>query len=167
MTLAQLYKTVLSSNRTEWNVISCWGGLSGPSYCDWFSQRQSKDSVWLEHQGYPMVAAYRGDLSITMAWGLNIGKLSEPWMNDFVDKDSSRHLIDLFYMGVLVARHTYVSVDGARASLPIPATGGLTVPAAHSALVRLIDSLGAQVSQYDEYFRRAGFRETDESWPDA
>jgi hypothetical protein len=168
MTLAELYKTVRSSNRVDWNVIDCWGGASsGPSYRNWFSQRQSKDSVWLEHQSHPMVGAYRGDVAISVAWGLNVAKYSEPWMDDFPDKDGSRHLIDLFYMGALVARHSYLSVDGARASLPIPELDGLTVPAAYSELVRLIDSLEARVTQYDDYFRRAGFRETNESWPGA
>jgi hypothetical protein len=161
MTLDELYRTVTGSARDDWNVMICGGG-AGPSYRDRFSQVEIGGRIWLEYDSYGMVAVYRPDLSISLAWGFAVGTVTEPWLH-FADPEGRRCLVDLFYMGTLVDRRSYISVDGGRASLPTPEDreGVLTVPSRHSALVRLIDSLENRESRYDEYFQRAGFKTID------
>jgi hypothetical protein len=161
MTLDELYRTVTGSARDDWNVMIC-GGVAGPSYRDRFSQVEIGGRIWLEYDSYGMVAAYRSDLSISLAWGYAVGTVVEPWLR-FADPEGRRCLVDLFYMGTLVDRRSYISVDGGRASLPMPEDrGGVpTVARRDSALVRLIDSLGNRESRYEEYFRRAGFQAVD------
>jgi hypothetical protein len=121
----------------------------------------------LREESHASVAVFKPDLSISLAWGLpSNSDFKEPWANGFADPKASSAFLDLFWMGTLVHRTTYVHVDGGRGNLPLPSPSGdeLTVERDYSALIRLVDSLD-HVSQYDLFFKRAGFSEVETPWP--
>ena len=172
MTLDELINLVTSSNPQDWYTTVCWGADSGPSYRDHFNffQVYEGQSNVLVAKAHPLVACYKPDLSVTLAWGLDENPhFEEPWANGFPDPKAASHYIDIFYNNALVFRTLYVSVDGGRAYLPLPeGPDELVVPRPYNALIRLIDHIGGtRISEYDTYFRRAGFQVVEGVWPSA
>jgi hypothetical protein len=169
MTLAELFTKILSSNPGDWNVIPCAGGGSGPSYGSKFTFADERDGqrFVLDEDSHSSVAAFRPDLSITMAWGLSHSDdFEEPWANGFPDKRASSSFFDVFYNNALVYRGVYVMVDGGRAKLPLPKSrADLVVPVRYSFLVRLLDQLDGYSTDYTDYFRRAGFKNSEVECP--
>src|SRR5258706_10531254 len=116
------------------------------------------------------------DISITLAFGLEaLADFKEEWANKFPDPHASSSYVDVFYNSALVYRDIYVSVDGGRAKLPLPNRKfdkstdkviALEVPKGRHDFIRLINSLGGAISQFDEYFARADFKIVDEPWPE-
>jgi hypothetical protein len=111
------------------------------------------------------VAAYKPDVSITMAWWLKqLDSFKEEWANKFPDSSASSHYLGIFYNDALIFRDVYVTVDGGRAKLPLrdrkwdekKEIVALNVPRCRRHLVRLVDSL-EYASQFDRYFQEAGF----------
>ena len=120
MTLDELITLVTSSTPEDWHTTVCWGADSGPSYRDHLNFYQVYDGQpnVLFAKAHSLVACYKPDLSVTMAWGLDaITDFEEPWANKFPDPKAASHHIDLFYNNALVFRTEYVSVDGGRAKL--------------------------------------------------
>jgi hypothetical protein len=167
MTLDELIILVTSSDPEDWHTTVCWGADSGPSYRDHFNFYRVYDgqSNVLFAKAHSLVACYKPDISVTMAWGLDaMTDLEVPWAKKFPDPKAASHYIDLFYNNALVFRTEYVSVDGGRANLPLP--DELSVPRAYNALIRLVDHIGVtRISEYDTYFRRAGFQVVEGAWP--
>src|ERR1041384_6977154 len=63
-------------------------------------------------------------------------------------------------------RNMFLSMAVAQ-NLPLPESPDeLSVPRAYNALIRLIDHIGGtRISEYDTYFRRAGFQVVEGIWP--
>jgi len=175
MNLAEYSQRIVESSIEDWNLITCWGFSSGPSYLD-------RSSVWtdgkdrflnLEIKSHSMVASFKHDLSISMAWGLQSNPdFKEEWANKFPDPQASSSFIDFFYQGVLIFRELYVSVDGARCRLPLPDREfddqtnqviRLTVPRDKHEFFQLFDSMES-LSDFDNYFVRAGFEIVNTPW---
>ena len=115
-----------------------------------------------------MVAAYKPDVSITLAWGLELNNnFREEWANKFHDPRASSHYVDIFFNNALVHREIYVIVDGGRAKLPLPnlKDGELQVPRGYHDLVKLLDKIDTYHSQYDGYFERANLKKIEIDWP--
>jgi hypothetical protein len=143
-------------------VISC---LGYPSYLPW-----SPDGDFNEHLAR---AAYRPDVSIGLAWGIRVeDDFRADWVQELeepLNRPAPSFIADILYNGMLVARELLVLVDGARCYLPIPRLGkGMHVSMWDHDFAKLLDELqlahgvGGGVgdpsrSEFDDYFRRAGF----------
>jgi hypothetical protein len=176
MTFDEVIETIASSERDEWWSEPCWGARSGPSYHyqPEFWELIDGDTNVLKMKEHSNVAAYKPDVSITIAWGLKfLDDFKEEWANKFPDPHASGGYLDVFYNNALVFRDVYVTVDGGRAKLPLPTIKwdekekkilALNVPKRRYHFIKLLDSL-EYISQYDSYFQRAGFTVIDENWP--
>lgn len=159
MTYNEYMRTVLGSTDADWNVITCWGSGSGPSYRERIVIIGTPDGQRLETESHSSAAAFLPDLAITMAWGFkHLDEFSEPWANSFPDKHASSSWLDFFYNGALIGRDLYVEVDGGRVMLPIPDRETLVVSRRDYQLVRLLQSLSGTTYSFEEYFRRAGLK---------
>lgn len=169
MNFQELFDTITSSRPEQWNTVVCWGADSGPSYRDHFvfNDVYNKHPNVLVAESHGMIAAFKPNLSLTLAWGLEFSdKFEEPWTSKFANPKASGHYVDVFFNNALVHRDTYVIVDGSRAYLPFPKSQfDLSVPRAYSAFIELIDGLGLRESEYDRYFKVAGFSLSDAPWP--
>lgn len=172
MTLEELLETIAESSTDEWWHEACWGAHSGPSYRDHLEEESEHLITVKSHSD---IAVYKPDISITIAWGLDcMETFKAEWVKKWYDSSASSSFVDVFYNNALVYRERYVTVDGARANLPIPrqkldATKekvmALTVPRGRRNFIRLLDSFG-RISSFDEYFGDAGFTIVDdEPWP--
>lgn len=150
---------VTNSTLDDWNIISCWGYGSGPSYKSKFEFYEIWDGEKgiLKEDSHGMYAIYRPNLAISLAFGLTVNDdFKEDWANSFPDPHASSHIVDLFYSNTLVERITYVVVDGGRANLPIPKSiKELKVSEIEYNIIKLIDSMESGVGNFDEYFNRA------------
>jgi hypothetical protein len=170
MTLKELLDAIISSSKTDWNTIVCWGAQSGPSYhnqFEFFEVYNGQKNV-LHSNSHGMVASYKPDVSVTIAWGLVASKdFNEPWATNFPDSHASSHHVDVFFNNALVYRDLYVSVDGGRAKLPLPRRrDDLVVPRGYYTFIKLLDGMEGYISDYERYFKRAGLRIIDAEWPE-
>lgn len=147
----------------------CWGGGTGPSYREETSAflqsmimeiRSGKPETEWPKRYHTQVAAYKPDLSITLAMGLRLeeGELEEDWVENFPNKRAFMDCVDLFYNNALVDRVTYVTVDGGRCSLPKPRFPTLEVKREDVDLIRVVASLDNSDSEYDRYLAQAKFQ---------
>ena len=115
-----------------------------------------------------MVAVYKPNVSISMAWGLVVNSdFVEHWANDFSDSKASSRSVDIFYNNSLVYRGIYVEVDGGRSKLPLPANANdLTVPEKYYRFIKLLDELESHYPRCEEYFKRANLQISDMEWPE-
>jgi hypothetical protein len=158
--LDELLETVVNSDADEWNVIYCWGAGSGPSYrgrpAHEVEEMRDEDGRFDVHG---MTAAYKQDVSVTLAWGLTSrAEFHADWAKVFPEKVASSCFADLFYNGALVHRQLYVVVDDGRSYLPLPnQVGGTEVDRFDYDFVRLVDHLEIlKISEYEGYFERSG-----------
>jgi hypothetical protein len=169
MKFHDLLRLIVDSQADQWHTITCWGAGSGPSYKDRFEfwNTYNAQANVLKADSHSNSAVFREDVAISLAWGLQAdATFAEPWATTFPDPKASRDFVDVFYNNSLVYRDTYIVVDGGRACLPMPESAdSLTVPRGYASLIRLIDELGLRTSDYDSYFKRAGFSEVDTGWP--
>jgi hypothetical protein len=123
MTLQALMERVITSQREDWHTINCFGADRGPAYRDRFTfwSKLNGQSGVLEAESHDIVAVYMPDVSITLAWGLrHIDDFEEEWANKFSEPHASSFYVDVFYNNALIFRDICVSVDGGRATLPLP-----------------------------------------------
>jgi hypothetical protein len=108
----------VKSKPSHWKVIPCGGAGAGPSFLEsWVAGPDGEPSLAGAHT---MRAAYRPDISLSLAWGLVAhDAFVESWTEVF-DSAASSHFVDFFWNGSLVERGLYVAVDGGRCKLPIP-----------------------------------------------
>lgn len=74
------------------------------------------------------VSSYKHDVNLRLEMrnddsGIQCTDFKEPWANKFPDRSATGYWCDLYYGSTHVARYVLVSVDGARALLPIPKRG--------------------------------------------
>jgi hypothetical protein len=169
MDMPRLMSTIISSEPESWNTITCWGANSGPSYHYKIVTHQYQGQPnRLESAAQNIVAVYKPDVSISLAWGLVMNSnFQEQWINTFHDRRASSHFVDLFYNKSLVHRAIYVVMDGGRAKLPLAILkdSELQVPKAYHDFIKLIDQIDTYHSQFDSYFQRANFKIIEEAWP--
>lgn len=175
MTLDQLIDTFVSSHRSDWFVMHCWGGGSGPSYRNRFEFNQvfnGQPNVLL-HSAHGMTASYKPDLQITIAWGLEHDtdddtKITDEWTQKFPDKSGAKlRFLDFFYSSALVLRVLYANVDGGRCVLPVPTgagTGAWNVESRYAEVVRKLDEVRGDTN-FEQYMSNSGIQTTDEEWP--
>ena len=165
MNLTLLMSIVVSSDIKDWHHTPCWGYGSGPSYRHHVApDEEDRDNLY--GRTHSNAAVYIPDVSITLAFGLIwIEQFEEEWATRFPDRKACGASADVFYNGTLVFRDDFVIVDGGRTMLPMPPRRDtLDVPADHARFIRLLDRFEG-VSSFDEYFKRAGLRLNDETWP--
>lgn len=173
MTLANLLQTILNSDFSDWNVIEASGGLGGPSYKSRFSFENVYEGSAnvLREDSHSIVAAYKNDLSISMAFGMvSNSDYVEPWANNFPDPHTTSNHLDIFYNNSLVIRRIYLSVDGNRCVLPLPGRNenqDLTVERDYYRLIKLVEKLNNDHefdANFDYYFNQTGIRIIEENW---
>lgn len=175
MTLYDLIDTFIGSASSDWHSMSCWGYGSGPSYKDQFNfwDVYNGDPNVLTHREHSNVASYKPDLSITIAWGIDVGE-----KDDRVDRDWAKnnpdpspgisHYLDFFYNGALVFRTSYCVVDGGRCEIPFPnydMAGNTTVPRQYHDVIKKLNEITGN-GDFDSYFGRTGITIVDEDWID-
>lgn len=94
-------------------------------------------------------------LRIRVRWddeGKHNDNFQEKWANKHPDPSASSYWYDLSNDGVLIERFILVSVDGARAELPLPDINSLEVQQLPYKIAQIFDELNT----LDEYMRRSG-----------
>ncbi|MBY5374213.1 hypothetical protein [Rhizobium leguminosarum] len=161
MTLDELLKTIADSEAEDWSYIT------RPIFAQDINQVSGggRDTPWIEVQEHDQLLVYRKDLRISIAVGLpHRDKFYEDWARGFPDPDASSDWVDFRYNGMPVYRDIRVLVDGARASLPVPAPSTDKVPRLQYTIWRLIDEV-VGAGRFDEYFNGAGLTISDHNWP--
>ena len=174
MNLHEYKQIILDSAPEHWNMITCWGYSSGPSFLEKHSvSYSSSDEQSLEVVSHGMRATLKTDLAIWIAWGITSNPdFKEPWANEFSDPSASSGFVDFFYNNVLVYRDIYVYVDGNRCRLPLPEreldleTGKVeryTVSRERYEFFQMFDGF-EQVSDFQTYFQSAKLVTVDKPW---
>jgi hypothetical protein len=113
----------------------------------------------------PELAVHRLNHSISLAWGVEVGELSEPWARKYPDQnDASIHLLDIFYSGELILRTRYAVVDCARAYIPLPKDNQTRVTAQDFKLIKLLNYVQSPQTAhayFDIHFKNSGFSVVD------
>lgn len=134
--LAYVEGCIMSSDpRADWEMIAA----------NWRTTAISKKDVNLR-----LVVSSEED-------GIQNADFKEPWANCHPDKRATGYWCDIYYASTLVARNILVSVDGARAMLPIPrqfgADGKITEVLPYDyRLAQIFDNIGT----LDSYMVRSG-----------
>ena len=106
------------------------------------------------------VMTYKHDVSIQLKCKniFELDKFVEPWTEQFPDRNAYRDIYILCYNGNPITEYFFVSVDGGRASLPIPqGPEHLIVSQNMFNLGKVINSLNGY-GDYEMYFKWAGFK---------
>jgi hypothetical protein len=164
----ELTKMIIDSSPHDWELLG-----DGPLYLDRLGEVTGDGQHWVEVDSHHYLAVYKPDISLRLAWGLKLeGQLSfEGWT--WPDPSISRHAVDAFWQGALVARWTILIVDGARSYLPDPErayvktddtsrgyeTVGWTAKASEITIARLLDGIVRPSGEFDRYFGSAGIVE--------
>lgn len=162
MKLEALISLILDSNPSDWSTIS-----SGPTFRDQLRDVSNNKDRWTEINSHHTIAVYKPDISISLGFGMDWKeKFDEPWAKKFPDPEASSELIDVYYYGALVYRDISIIVDGGRAYLPMPKSRNeLVVAKGYHDFIRLRSELSGAISQFDEYFERAGLQIGEQEWP--
>jgi hypothetical protein len=86
--------------------------------------------------------------------GLHVKGFNEPWATQHADPVANSYWHDLTYDGALIERFILVSVDGARADLPLPDRNTLEVEPIAYTIAQIFDRL----DRLDDYMQRSGLR---------
>lgn len=173
MKLNELLNIILESAPEQWNIISCWGYGSGPSYKDhleFYEAYNGQDNV-LNVNSHSNICVFKDDIDITMAYGLVSNEdFKAEWANQFTDPSAYSNFIDIFYRGSLVFRETYLVVDGGRCELPIPSygeNGQLIVSKDYYNFIKLFEMIAngsSNDNNFKRYFNETGIEIIDEEW---
>lgn len=156
MRLEELMQIIRQSSNEDWNVIESNTLLSNVTTDD-------NNVVYADY--HTNRAAYKPNISIGLAWGLNHNAdFHEQWANCHADPHASSHFLDVFYNGMLVERIIYVQIDGGRSYMPLPhremnenyETIGCYITNEEYELFQLFNSIQSFDTQYDSYLRRSG-----------
>lgn len=174
MTFDELLETFISSHKQEWHCMASWGHGSGPSYRDQFifSQMYEGESNVLEHREHSNMASYKPNLSITIAWGIQVGdkddNVDRDWATNNPDKDGGKsNYLDFFYNNALVFRTSYCTVDGGRCEIPFPTydeSGDIYVPKQYHDLIKKFSEIVNGANIFDDYFKRTGISIREVEW---
>ena len=94
-------------------------------------------------------------LRIRVRWddeGVHVKDFKEPWANKHPDPTANSYWYDLSYDGALIERFILVSVDGARAELPLPDRNTLEV----EPLIYKVAEVFDELNTLEKYMRRSG-----------
>ena len=94
-------------------------------------------------------------LRIRVRWDderVHVKDFKEPWANKYPDPTASSYWYDLSYDGALIERFILVSVDGARAELPLPDRNTLKV----ETLIYKVAEVFDELNTLEEYMNRSG-----------
>ena len=118
---------------------------------------------------HAFLMAYRRDLSITMAYGM---ESPVPVRADFAERfpnpAASMRYLDFFYNSALVFREVLISVDGEQGILPVPNPGPTApyeAPRRKCAVTRLIHQLTNPMRDFDDYLAFVNLKAIEEFWP--
>ena len=103
---------------------------------------------------------YKNDVSIQLKCKnrFELDKFVESWTEQFPDRNAYRDIYILCYNGNPITEYFFVSVDGGRASLPIPkGPEHLTVSQNMFKLGKVINYHNG-CGDYEMYFKWAGFK---------
>lgn len=165
MTHDQILAALAKSQPEDWYEIPAVS--SGDSFLSTQSfWTRGEEIVGVDEKGHYARAAYRPDVSLGLAWGLQYqDDFTEGWTDVFPDKSASSQFVDVLWNGMLVDRHLHVVVDGGRSAIPLPDRKlvdkqlvGYWLSARDHHLGRLIAGIKGDISlsTYDEYINRAG-----------
>jgi hypothetical protein len=170
MNLDQFLDSYVNSTRNDWNTIDCWGHGAGSSYKDKFIFHEVYDGsdniLWHTEQGN--VSAYKPNLEITIAWGMNTAPedqgIDQDWATNNPDSSPARvDQLDFFFNNALVYRISYAVVDGGRGFLPIPGVneeGNNIVSQFKYDIIRKLNDIAGK-NDFDRYFRSSGMEIND------
>jgi hypothetical protein len=176
MNLKEFFERVVDTEVSDWNVITCWGAGSGPSYYNKFTVWNTGKGEFsnIEVDSHANIAVLKSDLSISFAWGLSHNDdFIEEWANKFPNKRAMSSYIDFFFNGALVYRDIIVAVDGGRCYIPLPELDidkesnkikRLIVPKQKYKLIKMVNAFQSTYD-YDSYFSTTGIEIADERWP--
>lgn len=88
--------------------------------------------------------------------GIHNANLQEPWANNHPDPHATSYWYELYNDGALIERFILVSVDGARATLPLPEANRRDVPYLRYKIAQIVDDQ----QTLDDYMGRSGLRVT-------
>jgi hypothetical protein len=176
MTLQGIIDEIIQSQSADWNCISCWDEQSGPSYKDRFTfwdDYKGVSNVTI-HQSHSEVCIYKKDISISIAYGLNLYRdskdsqgIAESWATNHINPEPGKpYYADVFYNNGLVHRALYCSVDGGRCKLPYPhrdSQGNWVVEKQYSDFIKKVNELEG-TTDYDDYFNRSGIHIVNSPW---
>lgn len=94
-------------------------------------------------------------LRIRVRWddeGVHVRDFKEVWANKYPDPIANSYWYELSYDGALIERFILVSVDGARAELPLPDRNTLEV----DPLIYKVAEIFDELNTLEEYMRRSG-----------
>jgi hypothetical protein len=130
MELSAIFKTLIKSDAEDWHRVSMQTGRE--------------------------LACWRGDVNLRIETSIDDAHVQNDnffaeWANKNPDQSAKGWFYDLYYNCTLVHRFVLVSVDGARASLPLPRSGTMDVPQLTYRVAEIFDAGGL-----GEYFPRSG-----------
>lgn len=165
MNLTDLMTTILASTKDDWNRIPCWGGFTGPSYKDrFFTDPQFNNS-------HSEILAYKNDLSISIAFGLECGRnYKADWAKRFYDDAITSEFVDIFYNNSLVFRSKYIIVDSGSSKMPIPSSSEsevLVVERDYHSFIKFLQEIspnGDPEMDFDYYFKKTKIKIIDKDW---
>ena len=159
MNLASYISTILATSKTDWTSVM------RPVFLQSASEVQANTARWIEIEEHDALYTLKSDLAVSIAVGLpRSGSFSEPWAANFPDPNPRAYYADMCINGRPIERVMVVTVDGGRATLPLPNGGSLEVPTNRKRFTCLVDELQGG-TKFDDYFRRAGLKEISEYWP--
>lgn len=113
MNLDQIHDILGQADPNAWHRR--WEG--GPSFHYELSAWQGHNERWVEVEQHRLWAVYRGDVNLTLAWGLDPdgsrgGDLHFDWAANFIDSKVSAFYADVFWAGALIDRFRVYYIDG-------------------------------------------------------
>jgi hypothetical protein len=175
--LAEMRSIIRASTVDHWEVT-----LIGPTYLNAFGTVSDQSGTWLEHKEHVHRAVYRPDVSLGLAWGMDVYSddlpIHAPWSDRFSDPTIHLQYIDVLWNGMLIDRREIAKVDGHRGTLPharpmVVDTGqdwpeaiGETSNPYDVQLARLTHVLGGgSLEEFESHFRRSGIVEIPDEEP--
>ncbi len=169
MKLEEIKNLLLNSERADWSLIHCESYGNGPSYKNKlrFDYSIEEPNKIYSHR---VVAVYRPDISITMAYDLICEEdLDLDWLERFDDSSPSLHFVDVFYNNALVLREKFIKIDNCK--LPYPRRIGkdkrLVVNLQQYALIEFLQKLSFQTDdsiKFSYYFDKSGIEIDEGEW---
>lgn len=118
---------------------------------------QTDATQWQRVSGNHEYAFCKEDINLRIVSGLEADDIQqddfrEQWANDFPDSSARGYFYNLYYGSTLLHRFILASVDGARASLPVPQIGTMDVTQAQWKVAEIFDGLNT----LHKYAKQAG-----------
>lgn len=117
----------------------------------------SKKDDWISNDELGTFT-YKKDLNLHINRSSDDREFNEPWAKNFPDKNARAVDYKVFYNNSFVDEKMLVSVDGARAVLPLPKSpDDLTVKKSNVNFASIVDT----GNQFSNYMERSGLKEED------